>query len=124
MELGPDGAGAEVVVVEELDELDEVVVVVVVVVVVLVGAVVVVGHTSVTPSTFSPGGTSEEIGVPTGTLNTNPPRTVTRNTQPEASTAGDHNPRPATVRPAVASPTSCLRLLSTVVFLLPANACS
>jgi hypothetical protein len=119
-----EGVGAAVVV-EELVELE--VEVVLVVVVVLVDVVVVVGHTCWIPRIFNPGGTNDEIAVPTGTLNTSPPITVTRNTQPEseAPTAGDHRPSPATVRPAVTSPTRCFRLVSTVVRLLPPNlACS
>ncbi len=110
----------------ELVELDlDVLLLLVVVVVVDVLVVVVVAswQTSWTPSTFSPAGTNDEIGVPTGTLNTSPPTTVTRSTQPEseAPTAGDQSPSPATVRPALTSPTRCFRLLSTVVYLLPPN---
>jgi hypothetical protein len=102
-----------VVVLEELEELD-----------VLVDVdvdVLVDGHTVVTPSTFKPGGTSDEIGVPTGTLNTRPPTTCTRSTQPDAPTAGDHSPNPATVKPADTSPTKSFRLLITVACLLPPN---
>jgi hypothetical protein len=122
LEPGLEGLGAAVVV-EELVELDVDVVDVVVEVVVEVVVVVVAGHTCWIPRIFSPGGTSDEIAVPTGTLNTSPPSTVTRNTQPEseAPTAGDHSPSPSTVRPAETSPTRCFRLLSTVVFLLPPN---
>jgi hypothetical protein len=124
LEPGPEGLGAAVVVEELVEELVELEVeVVLVVVVVLVDVVVVAGHTSWIPRIFKLGGTNDAIGVPTGTLNTSPPSTVTRNTHPEseAPTAGDHSPIPATVRPAETSPTRCFRLLSTVVFLLPPN---
>jgi hypothetical protein len=113
-----EGLGAVVVVVE-LVELE----VEVVVVVVVVDVVVVAGQTCWIARIFNSGGTNDEIAVPTGTLNTSPPSTVTRKTHPEseAPTAGDHSPNPTTVRPAETSPTRCFRLLSTVVFLLPPN---
>jgi hypothetical protein len=122
LELGPESLGA-VVLDDELVELDVDVVVVVVVVVVLVEVVVASWQTSWIPRTFNPGGTNDAIAVPTGTLNTSPPTTVTRRTQPEseAATPGDQSPIPATVRTAETSPTRCFRLLSNVVFLLPPN---
>jgi hypothetical protein len=79
---------------------DELVVVVVVVEVV----VEVSEQTCEMPRIFKPGGTSDEIAVPSGTLNTRPPTTSTRRTQAEAPTAGDHRPNPPTVSPAASSP--------------------
>jgi hypothetical protein len=74
-------------------------------------------HTSVTDRTCRFAGTSDEIGVPTGTLNSSPPTVLTCISQVDADTAGVHAPRPATT-PA-ARPTRSLGLLNTVARLLP-----
>ncbi|HEV3053755.1 MAG TPA: hypothetical protein VGX45_03805 [Solirubrobacteraceae bacterium] len=92
-------------------EAVDVVVDVVDVVVVVVAA----GQTCWIPRIFSPGGISEEIAAPSGMLNTSPPTTVTRSTQPEsASTAAGSIPSPPTATPAEIKPTSCLRLHDTL----------
>jgi ferredoxin len=112
---GEPGGGFELetVVVVDLEvapDVDEEVVVVVVV-------VVVPEQTWVTDSTVRSAGTIEDSGTPTGTVNVSPPIVETRNTQPDAPTAGESTtaPRPNASEPvATATPNSFL-LLNTAV---------
>jgi hypothetical protein len=82
------------------------------------------GHTSETETTLNRAGTNPDTDVPTGTSNTNPPTTCTRNTQPSATPTPGSTPKPATPTPAAASPIRSFRVLNTVACLSRLVACS
>jgi hypothetical protein len=76
-------------------------------------------------STVKFAGTNDDSGTPTGTVNVNPPTVETRDTQPDAPTAGESTtaPRPNTTEPvATATPNSLLHLNTAIpISRLPAG---